>query len=148
MLPDPDELRKAADVLNEGSKMALLVGQGAAKAQQEVVEVAELLGAGVAKALLRRTMGPGTPYAIAARRRCTTRSGPASPPRACGRSSPSAPSIFPATGRNERPAAAAGHGPAAPAGHRGSVDASLSRTAHSSRRACTNAWGRLPRSWR
>ncbi|MFJ7150290.1 SDR family oxidoreductase [Streptomyces sp. NPDC100445] len=30
----------------------------------------------------------------------------------------------------------------------GSVEASLRRTAHSSRRAWTNAWGRLPRSWR
>ncbi|GLX49631.1 thiamine pyrophosphate-requiring protein [Streptomyces hygroscopicus subsp. hygroscopicus] len=58
VLPDPDELRKAADVLNEGSKVAMLVGQGAAKAQQEVVEVAELLGAGVAKALLGREVLP------------------------------------------------------------------------------------------
>ncbi|MFR9793703.1 thiamine pyrophosphate-requiring protein [Streptomyces sp. MB22_4] len=58
VLPDPDELRKAADVLNEGTKVAMLVGQGAAKAQQEVVEVAELLGAGVAKALLGREVLP------------------------------------------------------------------------------------------
>ncbi|WP_265537804.1 thiamine pyrophosphate-requiring protein, partial [Streptomyces sp. NEAU-H33] len=58
VLPDPDELRKAADVLNEGSRVAMLVGQGAAKAQQEVVEVAELLGAGVAKALLGREVLP------------------------------------------------------------------------------------------
>ncbi|MEU9191634.1 thiamine pyrophosphate-requiring protein [Streptomyces hundungensis] len=57
-LPDPDELRRAADVLNEGSKVAMLVGQGAAKAQAEVVEVAELLGAGVAKALLGREVLP------------------------------------------------------------------------------------------
>ncbi|MGQ5637558.1 MULTISPECIES: thiamine pyrophosphate-requiring protein [unclassified Streptomyces] len=58
VLPDPDELRKAADVLNEGSKVAMLVGQGAAAAEEEVVEVAELLGAGVAKALLGREVLP------------------------------------------------------------------------------------------
>ncbi|MEU9440750.1 thiamine pyrophosphate-requiring protein [Streptomyces sp. NPDC048304] len=58
VLPDPDELRKAAAVLNEGSKVAMLVGQGAAKAEEEVVEVAELLGAGVAKALLGREVLP------------------------------------------------------------------------------------------
>ncbi|MGW3167459.1 hypothetical protein ACWC9Q_32435 [Streptomyces sp. NPDC001142] len=58
VLPDPDELRKAADILNAGSKVAMLVGQGAAKAQEEVVEVAELLGAGVAKALLGREVLP------------------------------------------------------------------------------------------
>ncbi|MGW3356235.1 thiamine pyrophosphate-requiring protein [Streptomyces bungoensis] len=57
-LPDPGELRKAADVLNEGTKVAMLIGQGAAKAQQEVTEVAELLGAGVAKALLGREVLP------------------------------------------------------------------------------------------
>ncbi|MEU0112635.1 thiamine pyrophosphate-requiring protein [Streptomyces bobili] len=58
VLPDPDELRKAADILNEGTRIAMLVGQGAAKAQKEVVEVAELLGAGVAKALLGREVLP------------------------------------------------------------------------------------------
>ncbi|PRX45891.1 pyruvate dehydrogenase (quinone) [Prauserella shujinwangii] len=54
VLPDPGELQKAADVLNEGSKVAMLIGQGARHAEAEVVEAAELLGAGVAKALLGR----------------------------------------------------------------------------------------------
>ncbi|GHD93372.1 thiamine pyrophosphate-requiring protein [Streptomyces naganishii] len=58
VLPDPGELRKAADILNEGSKVAMLIGQGAAEAESEVVEVAELLGAGVAKALLGREVLP------------------------------------------------------------------------------------------
>jgi pyruvate dehydrogenase (quinone) len=58
VLPNDDELRKAADVLNAGEKVAILVGQGAAKAESEVVEVAELLGAGVAKALLGREVIP------------------------------------------------------------------------------------------
>ncbi|CAM5567217.1 hypothetical protein SCANM63S_05664 [Streptomyces canarius] len=58
LLPDPDELRKAADVLNAGTKVAMIVGQGAAHAESELVEVAELLGAGVAKALLGREVLP------------------------------------------------------------------------------------------
>jgi pyruvate dehydrogenase (quinone) len=58
VLPDEDELRRAADVLNEGSKVAMVIGQGAAGAQAEVRETAELLGAGVAKALLGREVLP------------------------------------------------------------------------------------------
>ncbi|WP_216216760.1 thiamine pyrophosphate-requiring protein [Amycolatopsis aidingensis] len=54
VLPNQDELRRAAEVLNEGGKVAMLVGQGAAHAEAEVIETAELLGAGVAKALLGR----------------------------------------------------------------------------------------------
>ncbi|MFI9804766.1 thiamine pyrophosphate-requiring protein [Streptomyces sp. NPDC052301] len=50
--PTDEALRRAADVLNAGDKVAVLVGQGAAGAVAEVQEIAELLGAGVAKALL------------------------------------------------------------------------------------------------
>lgn len=49
---DDDGLRRAAEVLNSGTKVAMLVGQGARGARAEVEQVAELLGAGVAKALL------------------------------------------------------------------------------------------------
>ncbi|HEY2879096.1 thiamine pyrophosphate-requiring protein [Nocardioides sp.] len=49
---DDAAVRAAADILNAGSKVALLIGQGARGAADEVVQVAELLGAGVAKALL------------------------------------------------------------------------------------------------
>ena len=49
---DDEGLRRAADVLNSGTKVAMLVGQGARGARAEVEQVAELLGAGVAKALL------------------------------------------------------------------------------------------------
>ncbi|MCZ7413236.1 thiamine pyrophosphate-requiring protein [Streptomyces sp. WMMC897] len=63
MLPDEQELRRAAGVLNEGEKVAMLIGQGAAEAEAEVKEVAELLGAGVAKALLGREVLPDAlPY--------------------------------------------------------------------------------------
>jgi pyruvate dehydrogenase (quinone) len=58
VLPNQEELRKAADILNEGEKVAILIGQGAAHAEAEVVEAAELLGAGVAKALLGREVLP------------------------------------------------------------------------------------------
>ncbi|MFJ8693811.1 thiamine pyrophosphate-requiring protein [Streptomyces roseolilacinus] len=58
VLPDETELRKAADILNEGAKVAMIIGQGAAHAEAEVTEVAELLGAGVAKALLGRAVLP------------------------------------------------------------------------------------------
>ncbi len=52
VLPDPGELARAAEVLNAGQKVAILIGQGARGAAGEVVQVAEVLGAGVAKALL------------------------------------------------------------------------------------------------
>jgi pyruvate dehydrogenase (quinone) len=50
--PDDGAVRKAADLLNAGTKVAMLVGQGARGATAEVQQVADLLGAGVAKALL------------------------------------------------------------------------------------------------
>jgi pyruvate dehydrogenase (quinone) len=50
--PAPADLRRAADVLNSGEKVAVLVGQGARDAVAEITQVADVLGAGVAKALL------------------------------------------------------------------------------------------------
>jgi pyruvate dehydrogenase (quinone) len=50
--PDDAGIRQAAEILNAGSKVAILVGQGARGAREEITEVAETLGAGVAKALL------------------------------------------------------------------------------------------------
>ena len=51
-LPPERDLARAADVLNSGERVAVLVGQGARHAAEEVVEIADLTGAGVAKALL------------------------------------------------------------------------------------------------
>ncbi|MFH9002748.1 thiamine pyrophosphate-requiring protein [Streptomyces afghaniensis] len=51
-VPSDDSVRRAAEILNSGDKVAILVGQGAAGARAEVESMAELLGAGVAKALL------------------------------------------------------------------------------------------------
>jgi pyruvate dehydrogenase (quinone) len=56
--PGDDDLSRAAGVLNAGAKVAILVGQGARHAADELVEVAELLGAGVAKALNGRAVLP------------------------------------------------------------------------------------------
>jgi pyruvate dehydrogenase (quinone) len=52
------DLQRAADVLNAGSKVAMLVGAGALGATDEIIETAELLGAGVAKALLGKAAVP------------------------------------------------------------------------------------------
>ncbi|ABD11862.1 thiamine pyrophosphate-dependent enzyme, possible carboligase or decarboxylase [Frankia casuarinae] len=60
ILPDPDEVRRAAAVLNRGRRVAMLIGQGAAGAREEVTEAADLLGAGVAKALLGKDALPDT----------------------------------------------------------------------------------------
>jgi pyruvate dehydrogenase (quinone) len=57
-VPPLSELQKAADLLNEGKKVAMLIGAGALGAANEVKEIAELLGAGVAKALLGRAALP------------------------------------------------------------------------------------------
>ena len=58
MLPADDDLRRAAEILNAGERVAILVGQGAMHAAAEVEQVAELLGAGVAKALLGKPALP------------------------------------------------------------------------------------------
>ncbi|HDR9802642.1 TPA: thiamine pyrophosphate-requiring protein [Burkholderia cenocepacia] len=58
VVPYADDLRRAADVLNAGSKVAILVGAGALKATDEVIAVADRLGAGAAKALLGKAALP------------------------------------------------------------------------------------------
>jgi pyruvate dehydrogenase (quinone) len=63
VVPTHADLQRAAEILNAGEKVALLVGQGALGAHQEVMDVADKLGAGVAKALLGRTVIDDTlPY--------------------------------------------------------------------------------------
>jgi len=58
MLPSDADLRRAADVLNAGSKVAILVGAGAFGAQEELIAVADRLQAGCAKALLGKAVLP------------------------------------------------------------------------------------------
>jgi pyruvate dehydrogenase (quinone) len=57
-VPQRQELERAAEVLNAGERVAMLVGQGALEATDEVVAVADALGAGVAKALLGKAVVP------------------------------------------------------------------------------------------
>jgi len=67
VIPTEADLHRAARVLNEGTKVAMLVGAGALNASEEVAEVAELLGAGVAKALLGKAVLPDDlPYVTGA----------------------------------------------------------------------------------
>jgi pyruvate dehydrogenase (quinone) len=58
VLPGMDALRRAAEILNAGKKVAMLVGAGALHATDEVIAVAERLNAGVAKALLGKAAVP------------------------------------------------------------------------------------------
>ncbi len=58
VVPKDVDLRRAADVLNAGQKVAILVGAGALQATDEIIEVADILGAGVAKALLGKAVIP------------------------------------------------------------------------------------------
>ncbi len=58
IVPEDKDLKIAADVLNAGKKVAMLVGAGALDATDEIIEVANLLGAGVAKALLGKAAVP------------------------------------------------------------------------------------------
>ena len=66
-----DGSARAADVLNAGEQVAILVGQGARGAADEVIAVAELLGAGVAKALLGSASCPTTCRSSPARSACS-----------------------------------------------------------------------------
>jgi pyruvate dehydrogenase (quinone) len=52
IVPQQDDLKRAAEILNAGEKVAILIGQGAFGAHEQVEQIAEKLGAGVAKALL------------------------------------------------------------------------------------------------
>jgi pyruvate dehydrogenase (quinone) len=61
--PEDGALRRAAEVLNAGSKVAILAGQGARSARAELEQIAETLGAGVAKALLGKdVLSDDLPY--------------------------------------------------------------------------------------
>jgi pyruvate dehydrogenase (quinone) len=66
-VPEAADLQRAADVLNAGQRVAMLVGAGALHATDEVIEVAQLLGAGIAKALLGKAAVPDElPYVTGA----------------------------------------------------------------------------------
>jgi pyruvate dehydrogenase (quinone) len=58
VVPHDDAITAAADVLNSGERVAILAGQGARGARAELMDVADALGAGVAKALLGKDVLP------------------------------------------------------------------------------------------
>jgi pyruvate dehydrogenase (quinone) len=63
VIPSGEQLRQAADILNAGQKVAMLVGAGALHATDEILAVADTLGAGIAKALLGKAAVPDdVPY--------------------------------------------------------------------------------------
>jgi pyruvate dehydrogenase (quinone) len=57
-VPAAEDIAAAAELMNAGSKVAILVGQGARGAADEVKQLAEVTGAGVAKALLGKDVLP------------------------------------------------------------------------------------------
>jgi pyruvate dehydrogenase (quinone) len=62
-LPSLDDLRKAAEILNQGKKIAILAGRGALHATDELEQLAEVLGAPIIKALLGKAAVPDdSPY--------------------------------------------------------------------------------------
>jgi pyruvate dehydrogenase (quinone) len=58
IVPYQEDLQAAADILNAGEKVAILVGAGALGATDEVIAIADRLGAGAAKALLGKAVLP------------------------------------------------------------------------------------------
>ncbi len=62
-LPTPDELQRAADLINAGRKVAILVGQGCLGARDEVAQLADQVAGPVAKTLLGKAVLPDdSPY--------------------------------------------------------------------------------------
>ena len=62
-VPAEPLLRQAAEVINDGSRVAILVGRGALKAREEVARLAETVGGPVVKALLGKGVLPDrSPY--------------------------------------------------------------------------------------
>jgi pyruvate dehydrogenase (quinone) len=63
IVPEQRDLQQAAEILNAGEKVAILIGQGALGAHEQVEQLAEKLGAGVAKALLgKAALDDALPY--------------------------------------------------------------------------------------
>ena len=61
--PHDSDVRRAAEILNSGKKIAILAGQGALHATDELEQIAEILGAPIIKALLGKAAVPDhSPY--------------------------------------------------------------------------------------
>lgn len=65
IIPDRKLIEKAANILNSGEKVVILAGQGALDAGNELISVAQKLGAPIVKALLGKAVAPDdSPYSI------------------------------------------------------------------------------------
>jgi pyruvate dehydrogenase (quinone) len=63
LLPNPTDIKRSAELLNAGEKIAILAGQGALDATDELEQIAEILGAPIIKALLGKACVPDdSPY--------------------------------------------------------------------------------------
>jgi pyruvate dehydrogenase (quinone) len=60
IVPHQSDLQRAAAVLNAGKKVAILIGVGAKDTAQEVAELSDRLGAGIAKSLMGLDVLPAT----------------------------------------------------------------------------------------
>jgi pyruvate dehydrogenase (quinone)/pyruvate oxidase len=58
VVPHEHDLRRAADVLNEGQRVVMLVGAGAMDAREQVLETGEVLGAPIVKSLSGKSVIP------------------------------------------------------------------------------------------
>jgi pyruvate dehydrogenase (quinone)/pyruvate oxidase len=62
-IPDQEQLRGAAEILNAGKKVAIMAGRGAIGSADQIEQVAELLGAPIVKPLLGKSSVPDdSPY--------------------------------------------------------------------------------------
>ncbi|XWW45190.1 pyruvate oxidase [Fibrella sp. USSR17] len=61
--PSLNQLQRAADVINAGKKVAIFAGRGALSAREEVIQLADLVGGPIIKALLGKNVVPdGHPF--------------------------------------------------------------------------------------
>jgi len=62
-IPNTEDLQAAAEILNKGKQIGILAGQGALHATEELLQLAELLGAPIIKPLLGKACVPDdSPY--------------------------------------------------------------------------------------
>ena len=61
LVPDTEALQRAAEIINAGEKVALLVGQGGRRARAQIERLVDITGAGAAKALLGKDALPDDP---------------------------------------------------------------------------------------
>lgn len=56
IIPKREEFEKAAEILNAGNRITILIGRGAMNAPEEILQVAKILGAPIVKSLAARTI--------------------------------------------------------------------------------------------